>query len=302
MRAIDLIEAIQPKGPRKIPTGGRGSINNPAYDQGAYYEGDPAGFDFKAQRKNYENLKAALARVGKKLEYIAVARSPSGPDTFVATAPGVVWQKYIATDQQSAQNNIYISGKKFQLSRFVGLPLDQQDIVLGGGKAEINLFISKDPFTYVAELVKNSKGPEINAALTKHRKLITDLIVDNLQWNEDKARDLKASVELLKANGVSLPWFNMQKFVRIALPRICKRMAEYMAAYPLGAIEQIKSYNENGIRIDVKELLDESKHDIIRQLLLDIKRGQSVLNTVNILQKMVDWPELAAMRKSLLSK
>lgn len=301
-------EGITPKGPRKIPTGGRGSINNPAYDQGAYYEGDPAGFDFKAQRKNHESLKAALARAGKKLEYIAVARSPSGPDTFVATAPGVVWQKYVPNDPQGAQNNIYIRGVKIKFSSFFALEPDQQDKVLSGNMAEAVLYMNGDLFKYM-ELLSTESPEAIKASLEENKKNLLDMIVNTLKYGTKgigAMRDIKKCSDMLSAKGVEVPWLTVPAFIKLVKRHYQERVRNELLAWPRSAFDTAKKCRENGIDIDAMRMLTSKKHDIIKSILSSIKDNGgrasiTVQSNVGYLQSLVDWPELAIIQRSISS-
>jgi len=127
-------------GPEKIPTGGGQFIKNPAWLPTAKYEGDPKNFDFGAQKRNYKILSDVLERQGKKFNYIGVAVSGAGTDIFVATAPGLVWYKYVGNNPQSGQNYLYINGAKIKTSSFVGWPAMLQNEILSKSKEDVIWF------------------------------------------------------------------------------------------------------------------------------------------------------------------
>lgn len=309
MRISDLNEAINPKGPEKIPTGGRGSIANPAHSPSAYYEGDPAKFDFKAQKRNYEAIKAALARSGKKLNYIGVARSASGPDTFVATGPGVVWQKYVPNDPQGSMNMIYINGVKLKVSSFVSSSPAEQDTVLGGKKSDAILLQKKDLSGYVKALVKEANKAGIEESFEKNQKEIIGLIYDSVAYQPEILKTVEECENLLASMGVKIPWFTKEEMIKKSTPKIAKHLAVDLCHQTARIQDQIDKFAQYGFDLDIDKVLMTEKDFIIKTLLVIMKTDRAyeendytfILSTIMDLRKLVDWTELDTMKSSIVA-
>lgn len=56
---------------------------------------------------------------------------------FVASAPGVVWEKYEGTVPGGGQNHLYIAGQKMKTTAFLKMSDDEQDDLIRKTK-EIN--------------------------------------------------------------------------------------------------------------------------------------------------------------------
>lgn len=309
MKISDLKEAITPKGPAKITTGGRGSIANPAHSPSAYYEGDPAKFDFKAQKKNYEALKAALARSGKKLDYIGVARSATGPDTFVATGPGIVWQKYVPNNPQGAMNMIYINGVKLKLGDFLAHTPDGQVAVLGGLKSDVMLLLKKDVGGYVQTLVKETDKAGIEESFKRNKKVITRLVHNIVEYKPDILGTIGECEKLLASKGVRIPWFTKEVLIEKSMPKILKHLAEKLCYYNASVVQHgINEFAQHGVDISMDKVLTQ-KETIIKILLTTMKNSASrlqydytyILPRINDLKEMADWPELNVMKRSIAS-
>ena len=204
-RRAEIDEAVPTaKGPAKIPTGGGPSVANPAHMRSVKYEGDPAKFDFGLQKRNYDIISAALARQNKKLEYIGVARSAAGPDIFVATAPGVVWYKYVGTNPQSGQNYMYINGAKVKTSWFVTQNPSMQDRILTSDKVGVTLLFT-DKLQDIIRAFGNARDP---SALDGHKAQIISKILDMIKsgnsWFNGTDEAMQCVVAL-KAAGVKWP-------------------------------------------------------------------------------------------------
>lgn len=310
MKLSDLREAITPTGPAKIPTGGRGSILNPAHSPSAYYEGDPERFDFKAQKKNYEAVKTALARAGKKLSYIGVARSATGPDTFVATGPGVVWQKYVPADPQGSMNMIYINGIKIKLGDFLSSTPEEQDAILGGKKSDAILLLKKDVIEYVKTLVKETDKAGIEKSFATNQKAITRMVYNVVQYNPDILATVEECEKLLAAKGVVIPWFTKDAVIKKSISAILDHLAENLCYYKASVVQHtIDRFVQKGVNINIGMVL--AKKDIIIKTMLRITRDNvgniSTMSVAHILEKILelkklaDWPELDVIKKSLVA-
>ena len=204
-RRAEIDEAVPTaKGPAKIPTGGGPSVANPAHMRSVKYEGDPAKFDFGLQKRNYDIISAALARQNKKLEYMGVARSAAGPDIFVATAPGVVWYKYVGTNPQSGQNYMYINGAKVKTSWFVTQNPSMQDRILTSDRIGVTLMFS-DKLLEIIRALGTAGDPKVfDQHKTQFISKILRMIHDGAEFDYwfDEVMQCVAS---LKASGVKWP-------------------------------------------------------------------------------------------------
>lgn len=132
--------------PEKLPTGAGTMIQNPYFKQPMItrYAGAPEGFNWKIQQPNYDKLKEALARNGKKIGAVFACtfvghKGHYGGEfktftTFAAstTDGSVVWYKYEGGTVASGTNNIYVHGKKMKLSHFLMFTSRTQDMKLRG--------------------------------------------------------------------------------------------------------------------------------------------------------------------------
>lgn len=112
---------------------------------------DPAKFNFRRQKENYENISAALASIGAKLNFIGVdyfdsrmkSWGPKPTNTlggsprvrFVAVAgpihnPFFIWYKYEGINPMGAQNMVIFDGREYRTSEFLRLIEKQGTAIL----------------------------------------------------------------------------------------------------------------------------------------------------------------------------
>lgn len=294
-----ISEAIQnPTGPQKIPTGGKSSIANPAHMASAYYEGDPANFNFGLQRKNYEKIAAALARNGKKLTYIGVAKSAAGPDTFVAIAPGFVWYKYVAGSAEGAQNSVYVNGAKMQTTTFLARPAAEQDAMMSSTAATVKVNI-KDGLGYLRALIASSMTPqEISADLAANKDTLTALLQRVLRFvstdDHEKLRRLLARL----AKKTTIPaWLDIDHLISLNMPDVMQAIARKIPNYVSSLLGDIDDYRKVGYPITDDLLIDiiMSKKSEIINWFRDVKNmvTQGAGQLIDILHGFnINWPEL----------
>lgn len=138
---------------KRIPTGVRNTtvidpssfdkITSRGWKDLEVYSGSPSGINLgTVQERNYDALSDALARNGKKFNYVGYAQyegapaynSPSGNAPtlfrFVMTAPGFVWEKYEGDTAGGGQNRVYVGGQAMKLTAFLGLSPKKQDALI----------------------------------------------------------------------------------------------------------------------------------------------------------------------------
>ncbi len=252
---INLFEAT---GPEKIPTGaGKSAIVNPAHTPTAKYEGDPAQYNFGAQARNYQALAAALARNGKKLDYIAVATAPIGRDTFVATAPGVVWHKYEGSSPAAGQNYLYVNGVKDKLTSFLSATPEEQDRMLSASSADLSLK-KGDAFGYINALATGSESAkQVVTALNQNRELILTRIANELLNNPKLISKVKTFNKTLAAKGALVPWLTLDGLLTELQPMVSKSLFDNFLHWPSSdSKKRIKAAISVGLLNDMQYMHD----------------------------------------------
>lgn len=253
MRTVDLNIFLEAQGPAKIPTGsGKSTIANPAHSPGSYYEGDPANFDFGAQRRNYQALNAALARNGKKLNYIGVSKADSGRDTFVATAPGVVWYKYEGSNPQSGQNILYINGVKDKFTSFMALSPEEQDKKLSASPAALSLQ-KGDVFGYINALAaSDAPANTVVDSLNQNKDLILRRIANELLNYPKYISKIKTFNKALTNKGALLPWLTVDEILKAIQPAVSQSLFNDFSNWPsIDSLKRIKSAIAVGVLFDM---------------------------------------------------
>jgi hypothetical protein len=286
-----LPEAIEnPKGPAKIPTGaGKTALDNPAHSDTAYYEGNPEQFDFGAQKRNYTALKAALARSGKQFNYIAVARSPLGRDTFIATAPGVLWYKYESGSPQSGQNILYVNGVKTKTTDFIAKTPEQQAAMLVADPAHIKLE-KRDAFGFLSTIAKSDRTAEqILAEITPYKDLILQIIAYQLQHFPKETAKLQ-TVNKLLAKKSALPQWLVFDTVRQAIqPTLANSIVNNLDTIASYAFDRLKDYTNAGLITTydyIHREIDQKFNNIINQ----VKR-QIIMSHISSVDNLFEFLE-----------
>ena len=233
MRLSDLKHISEAKGPARFATGaGKSTVPNPAHMSTVKYEGDPAGYDFGPQTKNYNAIKVALARNGKKLEYVGVAKSIAGPDTFVATAPDFIWVKYVAESPQGGQNYVFVNGVKMNASAFIGSKPETQDQWLGSDPAALVLQTSGDDLISYAKKLKQMgiEGPAFKARMDAVKIQGLEKLLSRFA----QAYELnKVTKDVNSLRKMKLGWPELE-------PHNINKLAK------MGALKRLKSYLSSG--------------------------------------------------------
>ena len=233
MKLSDLKYISEATGPARFDTGaGKTTVPNPAHMSTVKYEGDPAGYNFGPQKKNYDAIKAALARQGKKLNYIGVAVSAAGPDTFVATAPNFIWVKYVAASPQGGQNDVYVNGVKMHTSSFVGADPATQDQWLGSDPAKLVLQTSGGDLISYAKKLKQMgiEGPAFNARMDAVK-------------TQGLAKLLSRFAQAYELNKVTKDVNSLRK-MKLGWPELEPHNINKLAK--MGALKRLKSYLGSG--------------------------------------------------------
>lgn len=286
-----LPEAIEnPKGPAKIPTGaGKTALDNPAHSDTAYYEGNPEQFDFGAQKRNYAALKAALARSGKQFNYIAVARSPLGRDTFIATAPGVLWYKYESGSPQAGQNILYVNGVKTKTTDFIAKTPEQQAAMLVADPAHIKLE-KRDIFGYLSSLAKSERTAEqILAEITPRKDFILELIAYQLQHFPKESVKLQTVNKLLAKKSALPQWLAFDSVRQAIQPILANNIVKNLDSIASYAYDRLKDYKDAGLITTydyIHREIDQKINEIINNVKLQIIMSHisSVDNLFNFLE------------------
>lgn len=207
MRIKDLM-LFEAKGPARIPTG-KGAVVNPAHMPTSKYEGDPAGYDWKRQKAYYDAISAALARNGKRLEYIGVATAPFGVggDVFVATAPNFVWQKQDSSGQGNP-NWLWINGTKMKLKQFLALTPAEQDEMLSGAAdpSEKDWELNKNIKGYIQSLKRAGlTGEALKARVNAKRGEIMSKLSSEIYQASSSGNPADASFKALRSIGITWP-------------------------------------------------------------------------------------------------
>ena len=264
MKLTDLPHLSEATGPAKIPTGsGKSTIANPAHSSGSYYEGDPANFDFGAQRRNYQALNTALTRNGKKLNYIGVSRAASGRDTFVATAPGVVWYKYEGSNPQSGQNILYINGVKDKFTSFMALSPEEQDKKLSASPAALSLQ-KGDVVGYINALAaSDAPANTVVDSLNQNKDLILQRIATELLNYPKNISKVKTFNKALASKGALLPWLTVDEVLKAIQPTISKRLFDDFLNWPsIDSIKRIKSAIAVGLLFDMSYMQELTNNNV----------------------------------------
>jgi hypothetical protein len=239
-----LTEAIEnPKGPARIPTGaGKTALDNPAHSERGYYEGDPDQFNFGAQTRNYQALKAALARSGKQFNYLAVAGSPLGRDTFIATAPGILWYKYESSNPASGQNILYVNGVKTKTTEFIAKAPEQQAAMLVADPAHIKLE-KRDVFGYLSALAKSERtAAQILAEITPRKDFIVGLVTYQLRNFPKESTKLRTINKLLAKKSALPQWLAFDTVRQIIQPSIAKDIIDNISLIARYASDRLQDY------------------------------------------------------------
>lgn len=121
------------------------------------YSGDPEQYHFNSiQRRNYDALKAILARNGDKFNHITARtvigdtdytrrqdRSPTAPvanlTSFKATSKAMLWNKYEGAVAGGGSNTVRLGKVKMQTTKFLKLDASSQDKLVKDALASSNL-------------------------------------------------------------------------------------------------------------------------------------------------------------------
>ena len=303
-----LTEAIEnPKGPAKIPTGsGKTGIDNPAHAETAYYEGDPDQFNFGAQARNYQALKTALARSGKQFNYIAVASSPLGRDTFVAVAPNIVWYKYESSSPAAGQNILYVNGVKTKTTDFISKTAEQQAAMLIADPAHIKLE-KQDVFGYLSTLAKSERSAEqILAEISSRKDTIFKLVKHQMVYSPKESTKLQTINKLLAKKAALPQWLTFNAVCQTIQPDIAKLIVRQFDTIPRYAKDMINDYKTAKLLTTydyINANIDENINNIKNYFYKNIQMGYvngiddlfSILNDVGYDTKKFDIDALAKL-------
>ncbi len=272
-----------PKGPARIPTGaGKSTIDNPAHSDSAFYEGDPDQYDFGAQKRNYQALKAALARNGKKFDYLAVTRSPLGRDMFVATAPGIVWYKYESGSPQAGQNILYVNGVKTKTTDFIAKKLEDQDAMLVADASTIKLG-KGDALGYLAELGKSEKtAAQILSEVEPRKDRLIEIIAVQLMNDPANISKVRTINKLLAKKSALPKWLVAETLLNSIQPQIAKRITESVSSIPRWMTDVLVAFEKYGL-VTTYEYIHQQLDEKMDVLLESITRSivMSHIETVN---------------------
>ena len=313
MRLSDLKYISEATGPARFATGaGKSTVPNPAHMSTVKYEGDPAGYDFGPQAKNYNAIKVALARNGKKLEYVGVAKSIAGPDTFVATAPGFIWVKYVAASPQGGQNYVFVNGVKMNASAFIGSKPETQDKWLGSDPAALVLQTSGDDLISYAKKLKQMgiEGPafksRMDAVKTQGLEKLLSRFAQAYELNK-VTKDVN-SLRKMKLGWPELEPHNINKLAKMGA---LKRLKSYLSSGDLWGFRNLLSgYISVGVITTpdpiVANFFNKDKDGWLETLSVPKEitgSGSNIEEIIDIMELVgVDWPELSLKYLANLSK
>jgi uncharacterized protein (DUF952 family) len=294
---IDSIQQLgEAAGPKMIATGA-GKIKNPAHGSDAKYEGSPDAYDFGPQKANYDALKALLARNGKRLTYLAVERSSEGPDTLVATGPGVVWFK--KTQWGGGGNWVWINGVKSNLSTVLKLSPAAQDALFTAPQSQAIKATKGKPLAYVKALVADGvTGQQLRSEVDSVADQIVGDLARTLSYNADKLSVYRRFISRLEHDsGTKLSSLDPQLVIDKAMPMLMQHLIGHLRWDSNRFENLLKSYNDNGIKIwpnDIKAEILKQWSEIQQQLhdVDNIMDGRSMTIGRRLRGFGIDSPEI----------
>ena len=268
-------------GPKMIATGA-GKIKNPAHSDDAKYEGSPDAYDFGPQKANYDALKALLAQHGSRLTYLAVERSAEGPDTLVATGPGVVWYK--KTQWGGGGNWIWINGVKSNLSAVLKLSPAAQDALFTAPQSQVIKATKGKPLAYVKALVADgARGQQLRTEVDSVSDEIVNDVAITVSYKPEKLLVYRRLISRLEHDsGTKLHSLGPQRVIDKAMPMLINQLIGNLR-WDTDRFEYLlNTYEANGIKVwpnDIKREITK-QWDKIRELLYDpdnIMDGRSII-------------------------
>jgi len=294
---IDTIRQLgEAAGPKMIATGA-GKIKNPAHSDDVKYEGSPDAYDFGPQKANYDALKALLARNGKRLTYLAVERSTEGPDTLVATGPGVVWFK--KTQWGGGGNWVWINGVKSNLSTVLKLSPAAQDALFTAPQSQAIKATKGKPLAYVKALVADGvTGRQLRSEVDSVADQIVGDLAKTLSYNADKLSVYRRFISRLEHDsGTKLSSLDPQLVIDKAMPMLMQHLIGNLRWDSNRFENLLKSYKDNGIKIwpnDIKAEILKQWSEIQQQLhdVDNIMDGRSMTIGRRLRGFGIDSPEI----------